>query len=203
MKKETISLKDDVIITKGNVQALGEVIAIRAVTLKKKFEGKNLEKLQGGMLYDIYHNKGINSTYSDGYDVVQEAVCFLCNYIGRPLGEVCQKSKHGKGFDCIRLACYKHIYSYLRKQIQVNKQLENEVINFIAVDEDIIKEPEDLTRVNFLIEKMKLTPKEFKVLSCFYDQMTYDNIEKTAHIARRTISKIRKSLKQKYLSCAC
>ena len=43
MKKETISLKDDVVITKENVIALGEVIAIRAVKLKKRF--RNLEKI--------------------------------------------------------------------------------------------------------------------------------------------------------------
>jgi len=56
MKKETISLKNDVVITKDNVMILGEIIAVRAVQLKKKFESRNLEKLQRGMLYDIYHN---------------------------------------------------------------------------------------------------------------------------------------------------
>ena len=76
------------------------------------------------MLYDIYHKKSANSTYSDGYDIVQESICFLCNYIGKSLGEIVQKSKHGKGYDTLRNACYKHIHEYLRRQIVVNKELD-------------------------------------------------------------------------------
>jgi len=45
MKKETISLKDEVVITKENVMAIGEVIAIRAIQIKKRFEGKKFGKI--------------------------------------------------------------------------------------------------------------------------------------------------------------
>jgi len=199
MTKETISLKNDVVITKENVSVIGEVIAIRAVQLKKKFEGKNLEPLQKGMLHDIYYNKTAKSTFSDGYDIVQEAICFLCNYIGRTLGEIIQKSNSSKGSDCVRQACYKHIYAYLRKQISVNKELDNEALNIVKVEPDCLKDPEDYTRVNIIIKKLKLSKNELKVLKCFYNQMTYDNIAESVSLDRRTIARIRHRLQEKYL----
>jgi DNA-binding CsgD family transcriptional regulator len=204
MTKETISLKDDVVVTKENVAILGEVIANRAVQLKKRFEGRNLEQLQRGMLYDIYHNKGINSIYSDGYDIVQESRCFLCNHIGKTLGEIIQKSKYGKGFDSLRLACYKHIYSYLRRQIVINKELEcNEELDIVRVDEDCLKEPEDYTRVKAIIEKLKLTKNELKVLQGFFNGLTYDNTAEFTHLNRRTVARLKKKIKNKYIACFC
>jgi len=199
MTKETISLKNDVMITKENVSAIGEVIAIRAVKLKKKFEGKNLEPLQNGMLHDIYYNKTERSTFSDGYDIVQEAICFLCNYIGRTLGEIIQKSKNSKSSDCIRQACYKHIYAYLRKQIAVDKELDNEALNIVKVDPDCLKDQEDYAKVNIIIKKLKLSKNELKVLKCFYNQMTYDDIAECVSLDRRTIARIRHRLQEKYL----
>lgn len=201
MKKETISLKDDVVITKENVIALGEVIAIRAVKLKKRFEGGNLEKLQRGMFYDIYHNKSTNSIYSDGYDIVQEAICFLCNYIGKALGDIIQKSKHGKGFDSVRLACYKHIYAYLRKQIVVHKELKNEELSIVKVDPECIQEPEDYKRVDYIINTLKLSEKEKQVLIYSMNKMTYDNIAECVNIHRRTVARIKQRVKAKYVAC--
>ena len=181
--------------------ALGEVIAIRAVKLKKAFEGRNLERLQRGMYYDIYHNRSINSTYSDGYDIVQEAVCFLCNYIGRTLGDIIQKSKHGKGFDCVRLACYKHIYAYLRKQIVVHKELENEILDIVKVDSECIKETEDYKRVDYIIKKLSLSKNEKQVLIYSMNKMTYDNIAECVNINRRTVARIKQRVKAKYVTC--
>ena len=201
MKKETISLKDEVVITKENVMAIGEVIAIRAVQLKKRFEGRNLEKLQRGMIYDIFHNKSLKSAYSDGYDIVQEATCFLCKYIGKALGELVEKSKRGKGFNSVRLACYKHIYAYLRKQIITTYELDNEELDIVEVDPDCLKEPEDYTRANIIIKKLNLTKRELKVLHGFYNQMTYDNICECTSIDRRTIARIRHKLQDKYTAC--
>ena len=200
MKKETISLKDDVVITKNNVMTLGEVIAVRAVQLKKRFEGRNLEKLQKGMLYDIYHNKGIKSTYSDGYDIVQEAICFLCNYIGKTLGYMIPRAKR-KGFDSIRQSCYKHIYAYLRKEIVLSKELDNEELDIVKVDPDCLKEPEDYTRVNIIIKKLMLSKNELKVLKGFYNDMTYENISECTSIDRRTVARIRHRLQEKYVAC--
>lgn|SRR5574344_710283 len=202
MKKETISLKDDVVVTRENVMTIGEVIAVRAVKIKKRFEGRNLYQLEKGMLYDIYHKKSTNSTYSDGYDIVQESICFLCQFIGKRLGDIIQKSKHGKGYDTLRNACYKHIHAYLRRQIVVNKELEcNEELDIVKVDTDCLKEPEDFTRVNVIIKKLQLTKNELKVLQGFYNGLTYDNVAEFANLNRKTVYLIKMKLREKYTTC--
>src|SRR5574344_1062449 len=75
----------------------------------------------------------------------QEAICFLCSFIGHKLGEICVPNIHKK-LDCIRLACYKHIYTYLRKERKVMEQ--EDIDNcIIKVDKDCLQEPEDYIRV--------------------------------------------------------
>ena len=124
--KKFVSLKDETIITEENVQILGERIAVYAVQSAKQFAYGSLNRLYKGLIRDINYDLTLTQHFTDGYDIAQEAICYLCNFLGHKLGEVCVPNIHN-GIDSIKLGCYKHLYNYLRKQkkhIQTEENIE-------------------------------------------------------------------------------
>lgn len=195
MKKfvnEKVDLSDNVVITKENVKTLGEKIALCATKNARRYAFGQIDNLYSKLQHDIFYK----NSFSDGYDIAQEAICFLCNYIGHKLGEVCVTNIHKK-LDCIRLACYKHIYTYLRKERKVMEQEDIDTC-IIKVDSDCLQEPEDFIRVKKIIQKLNLTKQELAVFNCLYNQMTYTNIAELLHIDRKTISRRKKKIQEKY-----
>lgn len=195
MKKfvnKKVDLSDNVVITKENVKSLGEKIALCATKNARRYTFGQIDNLYSKLQHDIFYR----NSFSDGYDIAQESICFLCGYIGRKLGEVCVPNIHKK-LDCIRLACYKHIYTYLRKERKIMEQDDIDTC-IIKVDSDCLQTPEDYIRVKKIIQKLSLTKQELEVLNCLYNQMTYTNISELLHIDRKTISRRRKKIQEKY-----
>ena len=60
--------------------------------------------------------------YSEAYDYAEEAVCFLCRFIGKKLSDLCI-GKFGKPLP-IRLACYRHTGRILWKKYTKNAKYE-------------------------------------------------------------------------------
>ena len=71
---------------------------------------------------DIYCHTDILKPYSDAYDYAEEAICFLCRFIGKKLGDLCI-GKFGKPLP-IRLACYRHLGRMLWKKYTKNAKYE-------------------------------------------------------------------------------
>ena len=115
MKRKFISLDDETIITQENVQIIGEKIAVCAIKHAQRFAYGTLNSLYNGLIRDISYNLTLEQHFSDGYDIAQEAICYLCNFFGHKLGEICIPNIHKK-LDSIRMGCFKHLYNYLRKQ---------------------------------------------------------------------------------------
>jgi len=189
-----MNLKDDIVITKDNVKVLGEKIALCAIKNARRFANGTIDKLYVNLQHDIFYN----NRFSDGYDIAQESICFLCSYLGRKLGEICIPNIHKK-LDSIRMGCYKHLYSYIRKERKVLEQIDIEN-TIIKVDTDLLLEPENYARVNLIIKKLNLSQKELSVLKCLYNQMTYTNISELLHIDRKTISRRKQKIREKYLA---
>jgi len=192
--KEKVELADDVIITKENVKSIGEKIALCAVKNARRYAFGQIDMLYKKLQHDIFYT----NTFSDGYDIAQEAICFLCSFIGHKLGEVCIMNIHKK-MECIRLACYKHIYSYLRKERKIMEQVDYDTLK-VKVDDDCLKNPEDYIRVKKIIQKLNLTKQELDILGCLYYQMTYVNTAELLHIDKKTVSRKRKLIQEKYNS---
>ena len=74
---------ENVRITAENIQHIGECIALSAIKKMMRFahHPRSLDKLYAGLVEDIYHSKGYNTTFSDGYDLASEVICFLCHYM--------------------------------------------------------------------------------------------------------------------------
>jgi hypothetical protein len=108
---------ENVRITEENVQHIGECIALSAIKKMMRFTGrpKSLNKLYVGLVDDIYGNRGYGTTFSDGYDLASEVICFLCHYMGHNLDDLACQNRKGELLT-VRFACYRHALRYIEKE---------------------------------------------------------------------------------------
>ena len=200
MKKVNKGILDnDMVISVENVQKMGEVIALTCIKTVIVRAGKDLHYLYKGLLRDINRSKDDYSPFSNAYDIAQEAMLFLCQHIGKKLGDD-YTTKYGKVVT-IKSACYRCADNYLQKQYT------RHLSNTISLDERITAEPEiilgdekknDYTAVDGLISKMKLTAAEYETLCAYMAELTYLEVTRLLNVNRTTIWRRRMSLQRKY-----
>ena len=116
IRKHKLTLADDVVITCDNLKMLGEFIGVSAISRVMHFQGDRGYRLYAGLVHDILYEKQENETFSDGYDIASEAMCFLCGFIGKPLGTVLGVINKGRGKGrvlTIRDMCFKTVFAYI------------------------------------------------------------------------------------------
>ncbi len=140
------------------------------------------------------------SPFSNAYDIAQEAMLFLCQHIGKKLGDN-YITKYGKVVT-IKYACYRCADNYLQKQYT------RYMANTISLDERITSEPvkalddeqkNDYTVVDGLIAKMKLTATEYKTLCAYMAGLTYLEVARLLNVNRTTIWRRKMNLQRKYV----
>ena len=192
-------LDNDMVISAKNIQKIGEVIALTCIKTVIVRAGKDLNHLYVRLIDDINHCKNSTRPFSDAYDIAQEAMLFLCEHIGKKLGDG-YTTKYGKTIT-IRSACFRHTDRYLEKQYT------RHIINTISLDERIASEPvktlddeqkNDYTAVDGLIAKMKLTAAEYETLCAYMAGLTYLEVTRLLNVNRTTIWRRRMSLQRKY-----
>lgn len=151
-------LDNDKVISIENVQRMGEVIALCAIKTVIVHGGKDLHNLYKGLLRDVNRSNDDMSRYSDGYEIAQEAMLFLCQHMGKKLDDV-YYTKTGRTIT-IKQACFSIADKYLAKNFV------SPMLNTISLNEQITTETEtilddeqknDYTAFDGLIAKMKLT----------------------------------------------
>ena len=192
-------LDNDVVISAENIQKIGEVIALTCIKTVIVRAGKELNHLYVRLIDDINHSKNSTRPFSEAYDIAQEAMLFLCEHIGKKLGDD-YTTKYGKTIT-IRSACFRHTDRYLDKQYTAH------ITHTISLDERITAEPDtilddeqknDYTAFDGLISKMKLTAVEYETLSILMAGFTMLQIGKILNVNRTTIWRRRMSLQRKY-----
>ena len=192
-------LDNDVVISAKNIQKIGEVIALTCIKTVIVRSGKDLHYLYKGLLRDINRPKDDLSPFSNAYDIAQETMLFLCEHIGKKLGDD-YITKYGKTI-AIRSACFRHTDRYLEKQYT------RHITNTVSLDEQITSETvktlddeqkNDYTAVDGLIAKMKLTAVEYETLCSYMAGLTYLEITRLLNVNRTTIWRRRMSLQRKY-----
>ena len=132
--------------------------------------------------------------YSDGFDIVQETVCFLCNFLGYRLGDKC-------GEMTIRLACFKAMYAYIRKQIKVNNnEVDDEILPYIPTPETVDKEPTNYSKAKEIVRTVTSNLLERQILSYLYSGATVNNTAEFLNISTDIIYKRRSKFRTKILS---
>ena len=193
-------LDNDKVIQAENVQCMGEVIALCAIKTVIVRGGKDLHNLYKGLLRDINRADDDMSRYSDGYEIAQEAMLFLCQHMGKRLDDA-YHSKTGRKIT-IKQAGLSVVDRYLAKNYV------SPILNTISLNERITTEPEtilddeqknDYTAFDGLISKMKLTVVEYETLSILMAGFTMLQIGRMLNVNRTTIWRRQNSIRRKYL----
>ena len=192
-------LDDDVVITQDNIQRIGEIIAVATIKTVMCRSGKNLYWLYDGLIKDCKRANDVNHTYSDGYDMAQTAMLFLCEHMGKQLGDTYITAR-GK-IVTVKQACFRFADRYL------NKQYTRHLTHATAIDEAATasaitfindESNNDYTVVDTIIEAMHLTPDEYETLSAYMSGLSNIEIARLFNVNRTTIWRRRNSIINKY-----
>lgn len=161
-------------ISTDNVKLMGEMIALQALRTVKKFVMKVSDRLYIGLIKDLHHMSEIDYIVSDGYDVAQTAICFLYQYAGRKVSEICGKDKRGKELT-IKLACYREVDRFidsLRNRSDRRGAIEYiDFTDYKALPMDPVncfeQEQTDYSKADALMDAMHLTEKEREMLEYY------------------------------------
>lgn len=201
-EKRNHVLDDNVVISTDNIELLSRVIALSAL---KKFQSyaygvnKEICNLHKQLQYDIAYKKE-SEPFTDSYDLVQEASYFLCQYIGHKLGEFHSMSRT-KNRDSIRMSCFKHLFSYLRKERLhiVNTYEDNDILEYIETNFEIDNKHEDYTKVINLTNILCKDNLEKQIIIYLYNGVEIKNIANFLNISLDKVYKRRRKFKDRYL----
>ena len=120
-KRKNEILEDNVVISLDNIEKISKVIALASLRNFVKYaysNTKRIETLYKQLQKDIYLHSELD-TYSDAYDLVQEASLFLLKFVGQKLGDKCTFIKltaKAPQTISIRIACFKTLVHTLEKK---------------------------------------------------------------------------------------
>ena len=191
--KRQYILDDDVVIAADNIKKIGELIALLTIRTVMCRSGKNLYRLYDGLIKDCNKSNDSLVEYSDGYDIAQTAMLFLCEHIGKRLG--------GNYTTSVKQACFRFSDRYLGKQFTrhlahttvINDSVASSHITFIDDESD-----NDYTVVDALIKRMNWTQGEHDILCAYMSGLTYLEITRLLNVNRTTIWRRRMRIQEKY-----
>lgn len=190
IRKCNLTLADEVIITYDNVKQLGEYIGVSAIRRVMHYQGERGYKLYLDLVHDIIYEKQSNETFSDGYDIASEAICFLCEYIGKPLGKVLTVNSKGRELN-IRDICFKTVFRY----IYGNQKYESNIADLEQphlMEMSVPFESESITEVhsadvNKIMRKIGLNDKEKLTVKLIMGGMTPYAVSKHLKMSNNAI----------------
>lgn len=198
--KRQYILDDDVVITVDNIKKIGELIALLTIRTVMCRSGKDLYRLYDGLINDCNRSNESLDKYSDGYDIAQTAMLFLCEHIGKRLGGNYTTTRGN--VISIKQACFRFTDRYLDKQFTrhlahttaISDSVASSYITFIDDESD-----NDYTAVDTIIESMHLTLSEYETLSAYMSGLSNIEIAKLLNVNRTTIWRRKNSFCKKYL----
>ncbi len=195
--REHVITELDTVITPDNVQEMGELIAVS--TLKHLMPYRKLEDFYYSLIRDLHRKHDIERNISDGYDFVQTAICFLCEHMGKKLGDTILN--RFKKPVTIRHACYSKlgnmVYKLYRIQMNTCSEHRNDTVKVPEPFEEN-KTEESYKKVEQIIRKMKLTKKQKDTLNCYLKGMGVCEIARLLCVNNTTIWRSRMILQRKY-----
>ena len=192
-------------ISTENVKLMGEMIALQSLRTVKKFDGKVADRLYIGLIKDLHHMSETGYIVSDGYDVAQTAICFLCQFFGRRVSEIYGKDRRRKEIT-IKLACYRETDRFIDTlRIRSDRRAQIESIDFTdykALPMDPVNcfehEQTDYTNYDELVEILQLSELELAILNCYMNGMVQSQVCAELGIGRGRINSRKASIRQRY-----
>ena len=198
--KRQYILDDDVVITVDNIKKIGELIALLTIRTVMCRSDKDLYRLYDGLIKDCNKSNDSLAEYSDGYDIAQTAMLFLCEHIGKRLGGNYTTTRGN--VISIKQACFRFTDRYLDKQYTrhlahttaINDSIASSHMTFIDDESN-----NDYTAVDALVERMNLTQGEYDVLCAYMSGLTYLEVTQLLKVNRTTIWRRRTRIQEKFL----
>ena len=201
--KRTNILNDEVVISLDNIEKLSKILALSSLRDFERYaysNAKRIEILRKQLQKDIrYHNESDN--YSDAYDLVQEASLFLLKFVGQRLGDSCtfvKPTAKKPETISIRMACFKTLFAYLRKEMKNGNSEDVEILDFIPAEE-MIEEQQDYSKVNAIIKKLVTNKLETQILEYYYNGVEPKLIAEFLGVSSDIVYKRRRKFKDRYL----
>ena len=74
---------------------MGEMITLKTLRTRYAYARQNLDQLYVGLVKDLNRGNDAEHVFLDAYDLVQNSICFLFDFIGKSLNDV-YTVKNGK-----------------------------------------------------------------------------------------------------------
>ncbi len=185
-----------------NVHLMGEMITLKTLRGRYAYARQTLDWLYVGLVKDLNRSNNPAHIFSDAYDIVQTAICFLCDFIGKDLNDV-YTVKNGK-IITIKQATYSlvsRLIDRMRRHFNRSRDI-NDYTEELSVEIDAYEE-KDYTEVDNTIERLGLKPRDRVVLDCYMAGMTCNEIAEFLDISRITVWRRRTRAQVKYKSLFC
>lgn len=201
--KRTNVLNDDVVISLENIERLSKIIALSSLRDFERYaysNAKRIEILRKQLRKDICHHDELDS-YSDAYDLVQEASLFLLKFLNKKLGDSCifiKPTAKKPETISIRMACFKTLFAYLRKEMKNGNTENEEILEFLPAKEQF-EEQMDYSKANEIIRKIVTNKLEMQILEYFYNGVEPKYIAEFLSISSDKVYKRRRKFKDRYL----
>ena len=180
-----------------NVQLMSEMITLKTLRGRYAYSRQGLDWLYVGLVKDLNRSNDAEHVFSDAYDFVQNAICFLCEFVGKKLTDV-YTVKNGQEIT-IKQATYSLVGRNIdRMSRHITRHCAiNEYTEELSVEIDHYQE-KDYTEVDNKIERLGLKPRDRVVLDCYMAGMTYNEIAELLDISRITVWRRRTRAQVKY-----
>lgn len=200
-----LNLKEETIITEDNILPMSGIIAVTALktTLAYEYSERLLH-----MYYDLIHDlkcEGNDSPFSDGYDLVMTAACYLCEHISESLDDRNGVSILTKKKITVWKACYGKVQQEIRKMRKSEKlhipDDSDEALRLSVPFEMPKTEKEHDSEndvIDMLIQRMHLTELQLKVLHYCLSNIPQIEIARTLGVSDNTVWESRRSIQKQY-----
>ena len=195
-KRNSYDVLDEV-ISPDNVMKIGELIALK--TVQKLVLIKVPRSVYVGLVRDINYKNVPGYIITDGYDLAQAAICFLCEHFGERVLDLCLDPKTGEPVTLYRL-CSRVVSNEIYKRWLFNRNTRGIDIKKDCYEQDFFKDDleESFKKCAKIIRNMKLTKGEKQTLDCYIAGMRFVEIADTLKIDRSNVWRRRERIQNKY-----
>ena len=186
----------DEVISPDNVMNIGELIALK--TVQRLVLIKAPRSLYVGLVRDINYKNVPGYIITDGYDLAQSAICFLCEHYGKRVIDLCSDPKTGKAVT-VYAACSRIVSHEIYKRWLFNRNTRGIDIKKDCYEQEFFADDpeESFKKCAKIIRNMKLTKGERQTLDCYIAGMRFVDIADTLKIDRSNVWRRRDRIQQK------
>lgn len=201
--KGNLKVKFNEVLTKENVLAMSEFIALNEVKYLIKFMGTPTIKIFSDLMEDVNHKNVPSYVLTDSYDIIQQVALLLCENMGKTILDTHHIEKNGKRVT-IQLQAEREIIKIVNYKTRHNKRdysldamLENQV-PYTTFDDELVEE--DYSEVDKIIDSLELNETQRTALECRMNGMSYPEIARAIQRALSTTYECLQKIRIRYMS---